>query len=55
MLIGYAKVSTHNQNLDSQIDELLQAGCFRENIFTYITSGATDERKGINTSNVASS
>lgn len=47
MLIGYARVSTHDQNLESQIDELIQAGCNQKYIFTDIISGATDERKGL--------
>ncbi len=42
MKIGYARVSTKEQNLDRQIDALQQAGC--EKIFSEQISGATKER-----------
>ncbi|MEB8736455.1 recombinase family protein [Bacillus cereus] len=42
MLIGYARVSTHDQNLDLQKDALIQAGCKR--IFTDVVSGSTSSR-----------
>lgn len=46
-LIGYARVSTGEQNLDMQIDALLRAGCSRENIYTDKESGAVDNRSGL--------
>lgn len=45
LLIGYARVSTHDQNLDLQKDALIQAGCKR--IFTDVVSGATSSRSGL--------
>jgi DNA invertase Pin-like site-specific DNA recombinase len=46
MLIGYARVSTSDQKLDLQKDELKRAGCRR--IFTDVASGTRSERPGIN-------
>lgn len=42
MKIGYARVSTHDQNLDLQIDALEKAGC--EKIYTEKLSGAGRQR-----------
>ncbi|HEY2155810.1 MAG TPA: recombinase family protein [Isosphaeraceae bacterium] len=45
MLVGYARVSTEDQNLDLQKDALQEAGC--EKLFTDVASGAQDERSGL--------
>ena len=47
MLIGYARVSKNEQNLDLQRDALIKAGCSEKNIFTDKITGTKAERKGL--------
>jgi DNA invertase Pin-like site-specific DNA recombinase len=45
MLIGCARVSTHDQTLNLQRDALEKAGCSK--LFTDTASGAKTEREGL--------
>ena len=45
MLIGYARVSTIEQNIALQMDALKKAGC--DDIFDDTVSGATTQRPGL--------
>lgn len=45
MLVGYARVSTQDQNLELQRDALTKAGCDR--IFTEVIGGSRSERTGL--------
>jgi DNA invertase Pin-like site-specific DNA recombinase len=45
MRIGYARVSTHDQKLELQMDELEKMGC--EKIFEEKISGKTKERPAL--------
>ncbi len=45
MLIGYARVSREEQNLDLQLDELKKSGC--ESFYSDKISGSIDDRSGL--------
>lgn len=45
MLIGYARISTHDQNLDLQLEALAKAGC--QKVFEDKISGTRAERPGL--------
>jgi DNA invertase Pin-like site-specific DNA recombinase len=47
MLIGYARVSTNEQNLDLQRDALLKAGVSPKNLYTDKITGTKQERPGL--------
>ena len=46
-LVGYARVSTEEQNLDLQINSLKSIGCLEENIFRDKASGSKTSRPGL--------
>jgi len=45
--IGYARVSTAEQDVSLQLDALRQAGCAEEEIFLDVASGAYTTRPGL--------
>ena len=47
MLIGYARVSTNEQNLDLQRDALRQAGVSAKNLYTDTITGTKENRPGL--------
>jgi DNA invertase Pin-like site-specific DNA recombinase len=44
-LIGYARVSTYGQTLDSQLEQLRKAGCSSRNIYREKVTGVRDRRE----------
>ena len=47
-LIGYARVSTYGQTLDSQLEQLRVAGCSSRSIYREKTTGARPDRRELN-------
>jgi len=46
-LVGYARVSTEEQDVDLQLDALREAGCREEQVFVDKVSGARCKRPGL--------
>src|SRR6266436_3920618 len=46
--IGYARVSTYGQTLDSQLEQLRAAGCNTRNIYREKVTGARPDRRELN-------
>src|ERR687893_20701 len=44
-LIGYARVSTYGQTLDTQLEQLRAAGCSNRNIYREKATGARADRR----------
>jgi|SRR5271166_635588 len=47
-IIGYARVSTYGQTLDSQLEQLRAAGCSNRNIYREKATGARPDRRELN-------
>ena len=47
-LVGYARVSTYGQTLDSQLEQLRAAGCGSRNIYREKVTGARADRRELN-------
>jgi DNA invertase Pin-like site-specific DNA recombinase len=47
-VIGYARVSTYGQTLDSQLEQLRKAGCTSRNIYREKVTGARADRRELN-------
>jgi DNA invertase Pin-like site-specific DNA recombinase len=47
-LIGYARVSTYGQTLDSQLEQLHAAGCSSRNIYREKVTGARPNCRELN-------
>jgi DNA invertase Pin-like site-specific DNA recombinase len=47
-LLGYARVSTYGQTLDSQLEQLRKAGCTGRNIYREKVTGARADRRELN-------
>lgn len=48
MLVGYARVSTEEQKLDRQIDQLIEAGVDKRNIYSEKVTGTKRNRPELN-------
>lgn len=46
MIVGYARVSTEDQNIETQIELLKKENC--EKIYSDVASGIREDRKGLN-------
>src|SRR5271168_3242020 len=47
-LVGYARVSTYGQTLDTQLEQLRKAGCSSRNIYREKVTGARADRRELN-------
>ena len=46
-MVGYARVSTHDQHVQLQLDALRKVGCDPQHIFTDTASGVRSHRPGL--------